>query len=137
METDIGHPLYLKKGENVMHLQHITFMVRDIEKSINFYEEMAELKLARRFQAGPTEVAFMTDTDGATEVEFVCRPEGQKFEGKGMFICFKTDKLDEKHQLALDKGLNPSAIQNPDPDTFYFYVYDPDGVSVQLRYYPK
>ena len=50
-----------------------------------------------------------------------------------MFICFATDKLDVMHQLELDKGFNPSAIENPDIHTRYFYVYDPDGVSVQLR----
>ena len=64
-------------------------------------------------------------------------PQGQKFEGKGMFICFETDKLDEMHKLAIDKGLNPSPIQYPEDKTSYFYVYDPNGVSVQLRHFPK
>jgi len=50
-----------------------------------------------------------------------------------MFICFETDKLEIMHQLAVESGLQPSAIQYPDDGTRYFYVYDPDGVSVQLR----
>jgi lactoylglutathione lyase len=54
-----------------------------------------------------------------------------------MFICFETDRLDEKHQLAQTLGLNPSPIQDPGDLTRYFYVYDPDGVSVQLRSFPK
>lgn len=37
------------------------------------------------------------------------------------------------HKLAQDKGLNPSPIQNPDIQTRYFYVNDPNGVSVQFR----
>lgn len=120
-----------------MHIKHITLMVRDLEKSIEFYETITELKISRRFEAGPAELAFLTNGNGETEIELVCRPQGQKFEGKGMFICFETDKLDEMHQLAQAKDLNPSAIQNPDDDTRYFYVYDPDGVSIQLRFFPK
>lgn len=123
-----------------MHIKHITIYVDEankFEKSIEFYETMTELAIVRRFKAGPGEVVFLTNKEGETEIELVYMPEGRRFEGKGMFICFATDKIDEMHKLAIDKGLNPSPIQNPDIDTRYFYVYDPNGVSVQLRYYPK
>jgi len=121
-----------------MHLQHVTFNVRDMNNSIQFYETMAGLTVARREQAGPGEIAFLTNGEGETEIEFVCMPQGQKFEGKGMFICFRTTEAElvRMHQLAEDKGLKPSPIQNPGDSTRYFYVYDPDQVSVQLRSYP-
>lgn len=111
-------------------------MVNNLEESIEFYETFTELTISRRFKAGEGEVAFMTNGNGETEIEFVCMPQGQKFEGKGMFICFKTDKLEEKQKLAKERGLNPSDIINPDIHTQYFYVYDPNGVSVQLRVFP-
>lgn len=120
-----------------MHIQHMALMVNDMEKSIEFYETITELTVARRFEAGPGEVAFLSNGSGSTEIELICMPKGQKFEGKGMFICFKTDKLDEMHKIAEDKGLNPSPIQLPNDNTRYFYVYDPNGVSVQLRCYPE
>lgn len=118
-----------------MHIQHITFMARNMDKSIEFYETFAELTVARRFKAGDGEVAFLTNGSGETELELVSMPQGQKYEGKGMFICFAAKSLEEKHKLAQDRGLNPSPIMNPEPDARYFYVYDPDGVSVQLRVY--
>lgn len=120
-----------------MHIKHITIMAKNLEESIKFYKTITELTISRRFKSGPGELAFLTNGNGETEIELVSMPQGQKFEGKGMFICFETDKLDEMHKLALDKGLNPSSIQNPGDDTCYFYVYDPDGVSVQLRVFPK
>jgi lactoylglutathione lyase len=40
------------------------------------------------------------------------------------------------HELAQNKGLNPSAIHDPGDKTNYFYVYDPNGISVQLRVFP-
>ena len=56
-------------------------------------------------------------------------------QGKGMFLCFSTDNLEKVHERAVLLGLNPSEIRQPEPDAKYFYVYDPDGVSVQFREY--
>ncbi|NLG23716.1 MAG: VOC family protein [Clostridiales bacterium] len=119
-----------------MHIRHVTFRVRDLERSIRFYQEIAQLRVARRFRAEPAELAFLTHGEGETEIELLHIPGGQAFEGKGMFICFETDQLDRMHELAVKKGLNPSPIQVPGDGTRYFYVYDPDGVSVQLRCFP-
>lgn len=116
-----------------MKIKHVTLRVKNLEKSIYFYETITQLVIARRFQAGPAELAFMRNGEGETEIELLHIPQSQTFEGKGMFICFETDKLDEMHELAQEKGFSPSAIQDPGDGTRYFYVYDPDGVSVQLR----
>lgn len=122
-----------------MRMKHITFRVKDLEQSIRFYEQIAELKIMRRFQAGPAELAFLANCEGETQVELVCIPQGQTFEGKGMFVCFEAAlaALEEKHALAVARGLNPSQIQEPGDGSRYFYVYDPDGVSVQLRAFPE
>ncbi|HWQ75270.1 MAG TPA: VOC family protein [Syntrophomonas sp.] len=116
-----------------MYFRQLTLIVKDLEESIEFYEIITELKISRRFKDGPAEIAFMTNGNGETEIELVCTSQMQKFEGKGFFICFVTDKLDAMHELAQEKGLNPSDIRNPDAESRYFYVYDPNGVSVQLR----
>ena len=120
-----------------MHIQHIALSVRDLEKSIEFYETVADLKVMRRLKAGPGEVAFEQRPGcNRNRANFHARAAVLRRSG-GMFICFATDKLDEMHKLVTEKGFNPSPIQEPDPDTRYFYVYDPDGVSVQLRWYPE
>ncbi|MHB1150744.1 MAG: VOC family protein [Eubacteriales bacterium] len=116
-----------------MHFQHLALRVNNLEKSIEFYETITELTVSRRLKVEPGEIAFMTNGSGETEIELVCLPNDQKFEGKGLFLCFVTDKLDVMRQLALDNGYNPSKIQEPDPQSRYFYVYDPDGLSVQLK----
>lgn len=120
-----------------MYIKHITFRVKNLEQSVKFYETIPELKVGRRISAGPANIAFMTNGEGETEIELLHIPDGPTFEGKGMFICFATDKLEKQHQLATDLGLNPSPIQDPGDQTCYFYVYDPDGVSVQLRTFPE
>lgn len=120
-----------------MNIKHIALNVKDLEESIAFYEMVAGLTVDRRFKAGQGEVAFLTNKIGETEIELIHMPEATKFQGTGIFICFQTDKLDEMHKLALEKGLNPSDIQEPGDKTRYFYVYDPNGISIQLRVFPK
>lgn len=119
-----------------MLIKHIALTVKDLDQSIRFYETMTGLTPARRLDEGTTRLAFMANKEGGTEIELIQFPGKPAFEGKGMFICFKTDQLDEMHQIATAKGFNPSPIQEPGDQTRYFYVYDPDGVSVQLRSFP-
>lgn len=116
-----------------MHIQHITLRVSDIEASKNFYQQFTELKIAKEFTHETTKLCFLTNGEGATEVELVCTPGGEVYSGKGMFICFNTDAIDTKHEQAVEMGLNPSPIREPGDGSRYFYVYDPDGVSIQLR----
>jgi lactoylglutathione lyase len=116
-----------------MYFRQISLMVTDLEKSIEFYETVIELKVFRRFKEGLGEIAFMANAKGETEIELVYMPDVQRFEGKGFFICFVTDKLDSKHEYARASGLNPSDIRSPDAERRYFYVYDPNGVSIMLR----
>lgn len=120
-----------------MHMRHITLRVRNMEESIGFYERITKLKVSRRFTEGTAEVVFLTHGEGETEIELLHIPEGQTFEGKGMFICFETHELDQMHSIALKEDLTPSPIQIPGDGTRYFYVYDPNGVSIQLREFPE
>ncbi len=116
-----------------MKVANLTIMVNNLEESIEFYKTITELTISRRFKAGPGEIAFMKNADGETEIELVSMPQGQKFEGKGFFVCFETENLDTVQELAKAKGLNPSDIRNPDAKNRYFYVYDPNGVSVEIK----
>lgn len=116
-----------------MFFKQFTIFARDIEKSIVFYEKFTGLAVCRRYQEGPAELAFLANAEGETEIELVQMPQMQVFEGKGFFLCFITDELDAMHELALAAGQNPSDIKTPDEKSRYFYLYDPDGVSVQLK----
>ncbi len=118
-----------------LKFHHISLRVRDFEKSLNFYTVLAGLTVAKQFSAGGGNIAYLQNAEGETQIEIIALPEGQNFEGKGMFLCFATDDLDAVHTLALQSGFNPSDIRHPEPTARYFYVYDPDGVSVQFREY--
>ena len=116
-----------------MKIKHITLRVKDLEKSINFYEMMTGIKVVRRLEVGDAKLAFLSNGDGETEIELLNIKNGESFSGKGMFICFETKEIEVMHEKAIKNALNPSAIQKPEDGTKYFYMYDPDGVSIQLR----
>ncbi len=118
-----------------MKFHHLSIRVKDFEKALNFYTRLCELKITKQFSANGGNVAYLLNEDGETEVEIIAMPEGQTYEGKGMFICFATDNLEKVHAKAVSMGLNPSDIRQPEPNAKYFYVYDFDGVSVQFREY--
>ncbi|SKA85183.1 lactoylglutathione lyase [Clostridium sp. USBA 49] len=117
-----------------MHFRQLTLMVEKLEESIEFYQTIIELTISRRIKMeNGGEVVFLTNGEGETEIELVCMPQMQKFEGKGLSICFETEDLDKKHEIIQSKGLNPSEIRTPDAKSRYFWVYDPNGISIQLR----
>ena len=116
-----------------MHFYQLIIRVRDIEKSIRFYEEFVGLTIQKRQSTADWSIAFLADREGATQIELVYMPEGVKVETKGLTICFQTDDLDGLREKALDWDLNPSDIRFPDPENRYFYVYDPDGLSIEFK----
>ena len=118
-----------------MKFHHISLRVSDFEKSLHFYTTLTGLTVVHQFAANGGNVAYLQNAEGETEVELIAMPQGQTFTGKGMFLCFATDDLETAHGVAVAEGMNPSEIRNPEPTAKYFYVYDPDGVSVQLREY--
>ncbi|MBR5236587.1 MAG: VOC family protein [Clostridia bacterium] len=118
-----------------MKFHHISLRVKNFEDSFKFYTELVGLKVNKQFEAGGGNVAYLADAEGDTEVEIIALLEGQTFEGKGMFLCFAANNLEAVHEKAMTLNLNPSNIRQPEPDAKYFYVYDPDGVSVQFREY--
>ena len=103
-----------------MQFYHLTFMVRDLEKSMAFYQELAELHVVRRFRAGDGEIAFLANGEGETMIELVCMPGGTHFEGKGMTVCFLCDDVSAVLARAMAMGLHHRASAQPRPAEFVF-----------------
>lgn len=104
-----------------------------MEKSIEFYTEIAGLKLDRRFNAGPdTEICFLGD--GETKIELICdtdiRPDCL---GEGISMGFEVESLESLKELLSNKGIDiHSGPFQPNPEIRFLYVKDPDGFNVQF-----
>lgn len=110
-----------------------TLLVKDLEESLKFYQEIVGLKLDRRFAAGPdTEIAFLGD--GETKIELICT-KGKKevFVGSDISWGFEVDSVDKMIAFLKEKGI---AIQDgpvqPNPHTKFFHVLDPNGLRIQF-----
>lgn len=116
-----------------MKLDFITFRIRDLDKSIAFYEQMAGLKQVRRFKAGPGEIAFMGNTEGETAIELINFPNETKFTPTAMVMSFDAPgDLKALRQKALTLGLAPTEIITGGPEPVNFKVADPDGIMVEF-----
>jgi len=110
-----------------------TITVRDLEESIKFYTEVIGLTVTKRFKpAPPVEIVFLDDEKG-NEIELI------KYQGKdaplskeGISIGFTVDSLENALSFVEAKGI--PVLESPviTPTAKFFFVKDPDGVTVQF-----
>ena len=110
-----------------------TVHVKDLEKSIHFYENVIGLKLVRRFQGGPdTDIAFLAD--GPAELELICnRNEELSRYGEYPSLGFEVDDLDQAMEAMKVQGIEiTSGPIQPNPKTRFFFIQDPDGLHLEI-----
>lgn len=115
-----------------MRYLHTTIHVKDLEESVKFYEEFVGLKIVNRISAGPMQIVFLADGVGGTAVELIRAEPGESFVREGISIGFGADDLECVMKAADDKNYKHSGMIQPNPHVKFFFVDDPDGVSVQF-----
>ena len=111
-----------------------TMHVKNLEKSIEFYEQVLGLQLKGRFAAGPgSEIGFLTSQNTETKIELI---QQQGFDRSaapaGISLGFAAGNLDEKREQLRAAGYAPGTIISPNPATRFFFLEDPDGVQIQF-----
>jgi lactoylglutathione lyase len=110
-----------------------TLMVKDLDETIRFYEEVIGWRVSSRFPAGPgMEIAFMGD--GETRLEFI-RDEKQDEIRTGPDISwgFTVDSVEDMMQFVKEKGIGiHSGPFTTGGGSKYFYILDPNGMKLQF-----
>ena len=111
-----------------------TIKVKDLEESLQFYQDIVGLKVVRRFKSGEgSEIAFLGEGD--TKVELIY-DAGQKDVsiGQDISLGFEVKSLDEALKfITQEKGLKiHSGPFQPSPNVKFFYVLDPNGLRIQF-----
>jgi lactoylglutathione lyase len=110
-----------------------TIQVKNMEESLHFYQDVAGLPLKKRFAGGDVvEIAFLGSEP--TKVELICNskqpPAGS---GQGISLGFEVENLEDAMRFVQEKGVKiESGPFSPNPQTRFFYVKDPNGVTVQF-----
>ena len=115
-----------------MRYAHTTIIVIDIDKSIQFYEEVAGLTIRNKFSAGSKTLAYLSDKDGDTQIELIQDEIEKIYSGSGISIGFEVENVEEYMEKLNSMGYQTTDIISPNPKTKFFYVNDPDGLKIQL-----
>jgi len=112
-----------------------TIKVKNLEESINFYEEIVGLEVQRCFEAGPErEIAFLAAAEGETEVELIADQDKEEINvGIDISLGFEVDSVADKLKFIKENGIKiESGPIAPNPQIEFFYVLDPNGVKIQF-----
>ena len=111
-----------------MFIPHITIYTAKLEESIAFYQDVAKLQIVAD-QRPRAPIVFLANGEGETRVELIEAPQNA-YTGSGIAIGFATDDAEaERERLAY---LDPTPFMCPGPNVKFFFVKDPNGVTVQL-----
>ena len=110
-----------------------TIMVKDLEESLKFYQEIVGLEMTNRFKAGPgVEIAFLGD--GETKIELIANDSVKDAQiGQAISLGFNVESLDDMMAYVKEKGIAiHSGPFQPNPHTKFFFVEDPNGLKIQF-----
>lgn len=116
-----------------MKFAHATIMVKDLEESLKFYQEVVGLEIVRRFPSGPnSENVFLGE--GETLIELIYDKENSDVNySEDISLGFQVDSLDDMMKFVQDKQIPlHSGPFQPNPKTKFFYVLDPNGLKIQF-----
>lgn len=111
----------------------VTLGVKDMEESVAFYRDVVGLPLGKRFTTGDgIEICFLGE--GETRVELVCGANHKvAADPEGISLGFEVKSVDDMLDFVNEKELEiTGGPYQPTPQIKFFYIKDPDGVSVQF-----
>ena len=118
-----------------MKLGWITLYVSNLEQSLEFYQKVLNLKIAKRFQVGPQrEIVFLETTPQNTQIELICDKENSNPQhNKDSVLGFVVPSLTETIKHLKNLGItNIEGPIKPDPSIEFIFIQDPDKVQIQF-----
>lgn len=110
-----------------------TVRVNNMEESINFYQEIVNLSIKKRYVSETgKEICFLGD--GETQIELVCDPKSKIVNNcEGISLGFEVNSVEEMINFIIERGyeVDKGPFQ-PNPNIKFFYIKDPDGFKIQF-----
>ena len=110
-----------------------TLNVKSLEESISFYRDIIGLDVVNEFSAGPQKkIVFLGK--GETKIELICDEQNQDIQiGKDISWGFEVDSLDKTLALVKENGIQiKEEPYQPSKHTRFFFIQDPDGMTIQI-----
>jgi lactoylglutathione lyase len=112
-----------------MQYTHITFQVKDLEKSLAFYQGVLGQAVVRR-APGDHGPVFLGEA-GKPTIELIGGPDGPAY--SGFSLGFTVDSLEAATKKMEAAGYpRVRGPISPNPQVIFSFFKDPDGVEIQL-----
>lgn len=115
-----------------MKMAHVTIHSRCIEASVNFYRQVVHLTIQQDMRPLGAPIVFLANGEGETCVELIAAEEGEAYSGTGISLGFHVENVASYREELAEKGYEPTPLISPNPQTRFFFVKDPNGLSIQF-----
>ncbi|MDQ2776744.1 MAG: VOC family protein [Acidobacteriota bacterium] len=110
----------MKTTRAIQHISAVTFAVRDMARSIEFYE-----KLGFELLYGGDRAGFSSLKAGEAFVNLVASSEDEhRWWGR---VIFRVDDVDGQYRVLQEQGLEPQPPKDAPWGERFFHFTDPDG----------
>ena len=113
-----------------MKMEHVTIHTTKLDESVNFYKTFCGLSVQADLK-GDINIVFLANAAGETCVELIENPDAKPV-GDSISMGFHVDDVEAKREELIAKGLHVTPIIAPNPHVKFFFVEDPNGVTVQF-----
>ncbi len=121
-----------------MKFLHVMIRVKDINKSLKFYQELFDMNLVNEMELEDSKLYFLSDEDGQTQIElthnFNTPKDGYKNGEAFGHFAFSTRNMEDFENKMKEFGINwlvePFVLENYDMKIAF--LKDPDGNEIEL-----
>ena len=119
-----------------MKFLHSMIRVNDIDKSLNFYEEILNMSLKKTKRLDDCTLYYLEDEEGTAQIELTYNDEKQTYElGNGFgHFAFSVNSMDEftskLKTFGIDYLYEPFVLDAT--GTKIAFIKDPDGYEIEL-----
>ncbi|MGD8375838.1 MAG: VOC family protein [Acidobacteriota bacterium] len=117
-----------------MKLAHTMIRVRDLERTLDFYENLIGLhEVGRKAIGSEATLVFLTDAEGHYQVELTANHDGREYQRGDQFghLAFHTEDLEAAIAAVERRGL-PYRRSRPELASRYIFIQDPDGYDIEI-----
>ena len=118
---------------------HMMVRVRDLDRSIRFYDQAFGLEIADRFDFDDFILVYLRHPASDFELELTFNDNQTEAYNHGTgygHIAFAVDDLDAEHRRFTELGFQPNDIKeffrNDALMARFFFVQDPDGYKIEV-----
>ncbi|TCT14554.1 lactoylglutathione lyase [Natranaerovirga pectinivora] len=116
-----------------MKFSFSTLFVKDIEESVQFYQEIVGIPIKSRLSPAPNlNIVFMGDDEAQIEL---IQDSNKKIINIGSDISwgFTVNSVEEVYEFVKKQNVTIlSDIIQPKPSVKYFFIEDPNGMKIQF-----